>query len=213
MAMDNILKRLLFLFKNIVDHYDEYKTNIFKKGIEPEVETKDCNSDRRLTKIFEEMDPQLVVENESGKSMHLIDFFLANFDQNRKQIIDFFIAQLNADKLLYDNLDLLHKNAAIQDNEEMNKIEFLLKKRVAINFLNYDAKNILKENKDSCDSVTIDDKLVKCYSEIFQEFKNLSKILISQFINVDGKTSQKHRISINNEKDIALLRFCLFLKV
>ena len=72
------------------EDYDEYKTNIFKKGIEPEVETKDCNSDRRLTKIFEEMDPQLVVENESGKSMHLIDFFIENLDQNRMQIIDFF---------------------------------------------------------------------------------------------------------------------------
>ena len=158
------------------------------------------------------MDPQLVVENESGKSMHLIDFFIENLDQNRMQIIDFFFAQLNADKLLYDNLDLLHKNVVIQDKEEISKIEFLLKKRIAINFLNYDAKNILKENKDSCDSVTIDDKLVKCYSEIFQEFKNLSKILISQFINVDGKIRKKHMISINNKADIDLLRFCSFFE-
>ena len=40
MAMDDILEKLLFLFKSIVDHYDEYKTNIFKKGIEPELKLK-----------------------------------------------------------------------------------------------------------------------------------------------------------------------------
>ena len=56
--------------------------------------------------------------------------------------------------------------------------------------------------------MTIDDELVKCYSEIFKEFKDLneseSQIIIS--INV------KHTIVINNETDI-LFSILLFLKV
>ncbi len=200
--MDKILKDLLLLFKAIVDDYNDYQVKT-----------------QKLSKIFEETDPQAAVENKSGKSMPLVYSFLANLGQNvspsnqeRKKIIDFFSAQLNADKPLYDNVKLLYESSMEQDEAKIKYRKFLLDKKIAINLLNYDGKKIFNKEINSLNHKRIYDKYEVRYSDIFQKFKELDKFARSQIIKSDTCKSNKHTITINNETDISLLRFCSFFE-